>query len=75
MAESKIWHVENSDSVLVPWPVADLSSRSVAAMRVLASRWTSYYHRLNYQTFDVTAQIWTGENVLAVEVAEQGGYI
>ncbi|OBT72099.1 hypothetical protein VF21_09173 [Pseudogymnoascus sp. 05NY08] len=159
LAESKIWHVESSNSVLVPWPAADLSSRSVAAVRIrsynqdgiatewspwstveaalfrkedwaarpitsaqriltkkgglrpirfrkqfsvavedkivkarlyitalgvyeaylngmrigdhiLAPGWTSYLHRLNYQIFDVTAQILTGENVLAVEVAE-----
>jgi alpha-L-rhamnosidase len=158
-ASSEITHVESPDSVLVPWPAADLLSRSVAAVRVraydqdgivtqwspcstveaallrredwtatpitsaeriltekgglrpirfrkqfaaategevvkarlyitafgvyeaylngmrvgdhiLAPGWTSYHHRLNYQTFDVTTQPWTAENVLAIEVAE-----
>ncbi|CAK7232439.1 hypothetical protein SEUCBS140593_008260 [Sporothrix eucalyptigena] len=36
----------------------------------MAPGWTSYNHRLNYETFDVTSQLKDGENVLAVEVAE-----
>ncbi|KAH8819234.1 glycoside hydrolase family 78 protein [Xylogone sp. PMI_703] len=36
----------------------------------LAPGWTSYPHRLPYQTYDITAQLQKGENVLAVEVGE-----
>ncbi|KAL1895877.1 hypothetical protein Sste5346_004974 [Sporothrix stenoceras] len=36
----------------------------------MAPGWTSYNHRLNYETFDVTSLLKDGDNVLAVEVAE-----
>jgi alpha-L-rhamnosidase len=37
---------------------------------VLAPGWTSYHHRLRYQTFDVTTLVARGENVLGATVAE-----
>ena len=37
---------------------------------ILAPGWTSYKHRLHYQTFDVTAFLQPGSNVLGIEVAE-----
>lgn len=37
---------------------------------VMAPGWTSYHHRVQYQTYDVTNLLERGENVLAVEVAE-----
>lgn len=37
---------------------------------VLAPGWTSYTHRLIYQTFDVTDLIQSGQNVLTAQVAE-----
>ena len=37
---------------------------------VLAPGWTSYNHHLNYQTFDVTRLLQSGENIMAVEVGE-----
>ena len=37
---------------------------------VLAPGWTSYNHYLNYQTFDVTEHLKTGENAIGVEVGE-----
>ena len=37
---------------------------------VLAPGWTSYRHRLRYQTFDVTDILQHGDNVLGVTVAE-----
>lgn len=37
---------------------------------VLAPGWTSYNHRLNYQTFDVTNFLQPGQNKLIVEVGE-----
>ena len=37
---------------------------------VLAPGWTSYNHHLNYQTFDVTSHLNSGENVIGVEVGE-----
>ncbi len=37
---------------------------------VLAPGWTSYRHRLRYQTFDVTALLARGRNVLGATVAE-----
>jgi alpha-L-rhamnosidase len=37
---------------------------------VLAPGWTSYHHRLVYQTYDVTQLLSSGNNVLSVEVAE-----
>ncbi|ROW13391.1 hypothetical protein VPNG_05431 [Cytospora leucostoma] len=32
--------------------------------------WTSYHHRLQYQTYDVTGLLRAGKNAIAVEVAE-----
>ena len=37
---------------------------------VLAPGWTSYKHHLNYQTFDVTDLLRTGENAIGIEVGE-----
>ncbi len=37
---------------------------------VLAPGWTSYRHRLRYQTFDVTEALQVGDNVLGMTVAE-----
>jgi alpha-L-rhamnosidase len=37
---------------------------------VLAPGWTSYKHRVAYQTFDVTGYLAAGENVLEINVAE-----
>ncbi|KAF5593504.1 alpha-L-rhamnosidase [Fusarium subglutinans] len=37
---------------------------------VLAPGWTSYDHQLSHQTFDILAQLKSGENVIAAEVAE-----
>ena len=37
---------------------------------VLAPGWTSYHHRLRYQTFDVTDAVHDGENAFGVTVAE-----
>jgi len=37
---------------------------------VLAPGWTSYKHRVTYQTFDVTGYLAVGENVLEIDVAE-----
>ncbi|HWM21955.1 MAG TPA: family 78 glycoside hydrolase catalytic domain [Ilumatobacteraceae bacterium] len=37
---------------------------------VLAPGWTSYHHRLRYQTLDVTSAIHEGDNALGVTVAE-----
>lgn len=37
---------------------------------VLAPGWTSYHHRLRYQTFDVTALIRTGRNAVGVVVGD-----
>ena len=36
---------------------------------VLAPGWTSYHHRVQYQEYDVTALIRTGENVLSITAA------
>ena len=37
---------------------------------ILAPGWTSYTHRLAYQTFDVTELLQLGENVLSAQVGE-----
>jgi alpha-L-rhamnosidase len=37
---------------------------------VLSPGWQSYAHRLAYQTFDITALLGDGENVIGVDVAE-----
>ena len=36
----------------------------------LAPGWTSYEHRLRYQTYDVTGQLRAGENTLEVELSD-----
>lgn len=36
----------------------------------MAPGWTSYHHRVQYQTYDVTSLLQAGQNVIAVEVAE-----
>lgn len=36
----------------------------------MAPGWTSYHHRLQYQTYDIKALLKDGRNVIAVEVAE-----
>lgn len=36
----------------------------------MAPGWTSYHHRVQYQTYDVTDLLKAGNNVIAVEVAE-----
>lgn len=36
----------------------------------MAPGWTSYHHRLQYQTYDVTDLLQAGSNVISVEVAE-----
>lgn len=36
----------------------------------MAPGWTSYHHRVQYQTYDVTSLLEHGQNVIAVEVAE-----
>lgn len=36
----------------------------------LAPGWTSYHHRVQYQTFDASSLLKPGKNVIAVEVAE-----
>lgn len=42
----------------------------VVGDEVLAPGWTSYSHRLRYQTHDVTAQMREGENVLAARLGD-----
>jgi alpha-L-rhamnosidase len=37
---------------------------------VLAPGWTSYNHRLSYQTFDITQLLVEGENAIGVEIGE-----
>jgi alpha-L-rhamnosidase len=37
---------------------------------VMAPGWTSYHHRLRYQTYDVTALVRAGENCLGAQLAE-----
>ena len=37
---------------------------------VLAPGWTSYHHRLRYQTFDVTALLRTGDNAIGARLAD-----
>lgn len=36
----------------------------------MAPGWTSYHHRVQYQTYDVTKMLKPGQNVISVEVAE-----
>ncbi|MGY1747689.1 glycoside hydrolase family 78 protein [Modestobacter sp. SYSU DS0511] len=43
---------------------------AVVGDHVLAPGWTSYRHRLRYQTYDVTDQLSEGPNVLGAQLAE-----
>ena len=52
---------------------AELNGRRIGD-HVLAPGWTSYRHRLRYQTFDVTPILAEGGNVLGATVAE-GWYV
>jgi alpha-L-rhamnosidase len=52
---------------------AEINGRTVGD-HVLAPGWTSYHHRLRYQTFDVTGLVAAGDNVLGATVAE-GWYV
>ncbi len=49
--------------------IAEINGKHVGD-HVLSPGWTSYHHRLRYQTFDVTALLSRGENVLGATVAE-----
>ena len=42
----------------------------VVGDQVLAPGWTSYHHHLNYQTYDVTSLLKTGENVIGAHIGE-----
>ncbi|MEI4271221.1 glycoside hydrolase family 78 protein [Klenkia sp. LSe6-5] len=55
---------------------AELNGSAVGD-HVLAPGWTSYRHRLRYQTYDVTAQVTEGRNVLGAQLAEGwfAGYV
>lgn len=48
---------------------AELNGRRVGD-HALAPGWTSYQHRLRYQTFDVTALLTSGRNAIGVWLAE-----
>ena len=48
---------------------AEINGRRIGD-HVLAPGWTSYRHRLRYQTFDVTSLLLAGTNVLGATVAE-----
>jgi alpha-L-rhamnosidase len=52
---------------------AEINGRRIGD-HVLAPGWTSYRHRLRYQTFDVTSLLVAGHNVLGATVAE-GWYV
>ncbi|KAG8626641.1 hypothetical protein KVT40_005586 [Elsinoe batatas] len=41
-----------------------------ASDELMAPGWTSYHHRLNYRTYDVTSLLHDGENVIAIEASE-----
>lgn len=43
---------------------------SVVGDNVMAPGWTSYHHRLRYQTFDVTNQLQQGRNALGVMLGD-----
>lgn len=43
---------------------------AVVGDQVLAPGWTSYDHRIQYQTFDVTAQLQRGDNALGAQLAD-----
>ncbi|WP_326789571.1 glycoside hydrolase family 78 protein [Streptomyces sp. NBC_00151] len=49
--------------------VAELNGEQVGD-DALAPGWTSYHHRLRYQTYDVTRQVRAGENAIGVQVAD-----
>jgi alpha-L-rhamnosidase len=49
--------------------VAELNGERVGD-DTLAPGWTSYHHRLRYQTYDVTGQLRAGENAIGVQVAD-----
>jgi alpha-L-rhamnosidase len=48
---------------------AQLNGRTVGD-QVMAPGWTSYHHRLRYQTFDVTDLLHTGRNALGVMLGD-----
>lgn len=43
---------------------------TVVGDHVMAPGWTSYHHRLRYQTFDVTSQVKQGRNALGVMLGD-----
>jgi alpha-L-rhamnosidase len=47
----------------------ELNGRRVGS-QVLAPGWTSYHHRLRYQTYDVTGQLRNGANVIGAYLAD-----
>ncbi|PTT70646.1 alpha-L-rhamnosidase, partial [Arthrobacter sp. HMWF013] len=49
--------------------VASINGRRVGR-DILAPGWTSYHHRLRYQTYDVTDYLQPGTNVIGLEVAD-----
>ncbi|WP_426226514.1 glycoside hydrolase family 78 protein [Pseudarthrobacter sp. DSP2-3-2b1] len=49
--------------------VASINGRRVGR-DILAPGWTSYHHRLRYQTYDVTDHLKPGTNVIGLEVAD-----
>ncbi|MFI0967745.1 glycoside hydrolase family 78 protein [Streptomyces sp. NPDC021080] len=49
--------------------VAELNGKRVSD-DALTPGWTSYHHRLRYQTYDVTEQVRAGENAIGVQVAD-----
>ncbi|MEK0153545.1 glycoside hydrolase family 78 protein [Arthrobacter oryzae] len=49
--------------------VASINGRRVGRDR-LAPGWTSYHHRLRYQTYDVTDYLRPGPNVIGLELAD-----
>ena len=55
---------------------AELNGAAVSDV-VLAPGWTSYRHRLRYQTYDVTGLLTEGANALGVQLAEgwYAGYV
>ncbi len=45
-------------------------NNQVVGDQVLAPGWTSYHHRLRYQTYDVTPQLHTGRNAIGVMLGD-----
>ncbi|KAF4547856.1 Hypothetical protein D9617_35g090070 [Elsinoe fawcettii] len=41
-----------------------------ASDELMAPGWTSYHHRLNYRTYDITSLLKQGDNVIAIEASE-----